>query len=116
MIKEKVLIFDDLDKLWEVQVFFQCIQFCLYFRNSFFIMLDKFIVCNFLQFGKYDVIVKNVYDLLVKLVWDFLLEQLDYLFECFQVGYVFLIKNYRFFFIVLYLRNRKYRGDQESKL
>lgn len=46
MIKEKALTSDDLDKLWEAQVFPQCIQFCLYSRNSFLIMLDIFIVCN----------------------------------------------------------------------
>jgi hypothetical protein len=29
--------------------------------------------------------VKNVHDLLAKLAWDFSPEQLDHLFECFQV-------------------------------
>ena len=28
---------------------------------------------------------KNVHDLLAKLAWDFSFEQLDHLFECFQV-------------------------------
>lgn len=46
MIKEKALTSDDLDKLWEAQVFPQCIQFCLNSGNSFLIMLDIFIVCN----------------------------------------------------------------------
>lgn len=46
MIKEKALTSDDLDKLWEAQVFPQCTQFCLYSGNSFLIMLDIFIVCN----------------------------------------------------------------------
>jgi hypothetical protein len=31
-------------------------------------------------------IVKNIHDLLAKLAWDFSAEQLDHLFECFQVG------------------------------
>lgn len=44
MIKEKALTSDDLDKLWEAQVFPQCTQFCLYSGNSFLIMLDIFIV------------------------------------------------------------------------
>jgi hypothetical protein len=30
-------------------------------------------------------IVKNIHDLLAKLAWDFSAEQLDHLFECFQV-------------------------------
>lgn len=30
---------------------------------------------------------KNVHDLLAKLAWDFSPEQLDHLFECFQVGF-----------------------------
>lgn len=46
MIKEKALTSDDLDKLWEAQVFPQCTQFCLYSGNSFLIMLDIFIVCD----------------------------------------------------------------------
>lgn len=37
------------------------------------------------QAGKHDAIVKNVHDLLAKLAWDFSPEQLDHLFECFQV-------------------------------
>lgn len=32
---------------------------------------------------------KNVHDLLAKLAWDFSPEQLDHLFECFQVGSYF---------------------------
>lgn len=46
MIKEKALTSDDLDKLWEAQVFPQCTQFCMYSGNSFLIMLDIFIVCD----------------------------------------------------------------------
>lgn len=46
MIKEKALTSDDLDKLWEAQVFPQCTQFCLYSGNSFLIMLDISIVCD----------------------------------------------------------------------
>ena len=38
------------------------------------------------QSGKHDAIVKNVHDLLAKLAWDFSPEQLDHLFECFQVS------------------------------
>lgn len=42
--------------------------------------------CLFIfQSGKHDAIVKNVHDLLAKLAWDFSPEQLDHLFECFQV-------------------------------
>jgi ubiquitin carboxyl-terminal hydrolase 9/24 len=37
------------------------------------------------QAGKHEAIVKNVHDLLAKLAWDFSPEQLDHLFECFQV-------------------------------
>ena len=35
--------------------------------------------------GQHEAIVKNVHDLLAKLAWDFSPEQLDHLFECFQV-------------------------------
>ena len=38
------------------------------------------------QSGKHDAIVKNVHDLLAKLAWDFTPDQLDHLFECFQVS------------------------------
>ena len=55
MIKEKALTATDLDKIWDAQV------------------------------GKHEAIVKNVHDLLAKLAWDFSPEQLDHLFECFQV-------------------------------
>ena len=44
----------------------------------------------YFQSGKHDAIVKNVHDLLAKLAWDFSPEQLDHLFECFQVGCYFL--------------------------
>ena len=37
------------------------------------------------QAGKHEAIVKNVHDLLAKLAWDFTPEQLDHLFESFQV-------------------------------
>ena len=56
MIKEKALTLPDLDRIWEAQA------------------------------GKHEAIVKNVHDLLAKLAWDFSPEQLDHLFECFQVS------------------------------
>jgi hypothetical protein len=56
MIKEKALTLKDLDRIWEAQS------------------------------GKHEAIVKNVHDLLAKLAWDFSPEQLDHLFECFQVS------------------------------
>lgn len=65
MIKEKALTSDDLDKLWEAQS------------------------------GKHDAIVKNVHDLLAKLAWDFSPEQLDHLFECFQVSWTHASKKQR---------------------
>ena len=37
------------------------------------------------QAGKHEAIVKNVHELLAKLAWDFSPQQLDHLFECFQV-------------------------------
>lgn len=55
LIKEKALTLDDLAAVWRAQA------------------------------GKHEAIVKNVHDLLAKLAWDFNAEQLDYLFECFQV-------------------------------
>ena len=57
MIKEKALTLPDLDRIWLAQA------------------------------GKHEAIVKNVHDLLAKLAWDFTPEQLDHLFECFQVGW-----------------------------
>lgn len=42
--------------------------------------------CIVFKAGKHDVIVKNIHDLLAKLAWDFSAEQLDHLFECFQVS------------------------------
>lgn len=60
LIKEKTLTLDDLDAVWCAQA------------------------------GKHEAIVKNVHDLLAKLAWDFNAQQLDHLFECFQVNfYVF---------------------------
>lgn len=56
LIKEKALTLDDLAAVWRAQA------------------------------GKHEAIVKNVHDLLAKLAWDFNAEQLDYLFECFQVS------------------------------
>ena len=67
VIKEKALTLDDLDRVWASQV------------------------------GKHEAIVKNVHDLLAKLAWDFSPEQLDHLFECFQVVYsvfVHLVESY----------------------
>lgn len=55
LIKEHSLTLTDLDAVWSAQV------------------------------GKHEAIVKNVHDLLAKLAWDFSAEQLDHLFECFQV-------------------------------
>lgn len=60
LIKEKALTLDDLANVWKAQV------------------------------GKHEAIVKNVHDLLAKLAWDFSTEQLDYLFECFQVSYLLI--------------------------
>jgi len=57
LIKEKALTLDDLAAVWRAQA------------------------------GKHEAIVKNVHDLLAKLAWDFNAEQLDYLFECFQVSH-----------------------------
>ena len=56
VIKEKSLSLSDLDDIWAAQA------------------------------GKHEAIVKNVRDLLAKLAGDFSSEQLDHLFECFQVG------------------------------
>jgi ubiquitin carboxyl-terminal hydrolase 9/24 len=56
LIKEKALALDDLAAVWRAQA------------------------------GKHEAIVKNVHDLLAKLAWDFNAEQLDYLFDCFQVS------------------------------
>lgn len=55
LIKEKSLSLEDLAAIWRAQA------------------------------GKHEAIVKNVHDLLAKLAWDFNAEQLDYLFDCFQV-------------------------------
>lgn len=55
VIKEKALTLEDLDNIWAAQA------------------------------GKHEAIVKNLHDLLAKLAWDFSPEQLDHLFECFQV-------------------------------
>lgn len=55
IIKERCLTLEDLDAIWAAQA------------------------------GKHEAIVKNVHDLLAKLAWDFSPEQLDHLFECFQV-------------------------------
>lgn len=55
IIKERALTLDDLDAVWAAQA------------------------------GKHEAIEKNVHDLLAKLAWDFTPEQLDHLFECFQV-------------------------------
>ena len=54
-IREKVLTIEDLDTIWASQD------------------------------GKHEAIVKNIYDVLAKLAWDFSPEQLDHLFNCFQV-------------------------------
>jgi ubiquitin carboxyl-terminal hydrolase 9/24 len=55
VIKERALTLEDLDNIWAAQA------------------------------GKHEAIVKNLHDLLAKLAWDFSPEQLDHLFECFQV-------------------------------
>jgi ubiquitin carboxyl-terminal hydrolase 9/24 len=62
LIKEKSLSLEDLAAIWRAQA------------------------------GKHEAIVKNVHDLLAKLAWDFNAEQLDYLFDCFQVSVYFLIR------------------------
>lgn len=59
LIKEKALTLDDLANVWRAQA------------------------------GKHEAIVKNVHDLLAKLAWDFSTEQLDYLFDCFQVRIIY---------------------------
>jgi len=58
LIKEQALTLDDLDAVWRAQA------------------------------GKHEAIVKNVHDLLAKLAWDFTPEQLDHLFEAFQVSFL----------------------------
>lgn len=63
LIKEHALSLQDLDNLWRAQC------------------------------GKHEAIVKNVHDLLAKLAWDFSPEQLDHLFESFQVRNVNLVYN-----------------------
>lgn len=64
LIKEQALTLDDLDAVWRAQA------------------------------GKHEAIVKNVHDLLAKLAWDFTPEQLDHLFEAFQVRtYLIVFKN-----------------------
>lgn len=60
IIKERALTLQDLDAVWAAQA------------------------------GKHEAIVKNVHDLLAKLAWDFSPEQLDHLFECFQVKIIFI--------------------------
>jgi ubiquitin carboxyl-terminal hydrolase 9/24 len=61
LIKEKSLSLEDLAAIWRAQA------------------------------GKHEAIVKNVHDLLAKLAWDFNAEQLDYLFDCFQVSLLIII-------------------------
>jgi hypothetical protein len=63
-IKEKALTTEDLDTIWAAQV------------------------------GKHEAIVKNVHDLLAKLAWDFSPDQLDQLFECFQVTLLFIHRTF----------------------
>lgn len=58
LIREKALTLQDLDAVWRAQD------------------------------GKHETIVKNVHDLLAKLAWDFNSEQLDHLFDCFEVSAV----------------------------
>ena len=77
MIKEKALTRNDLNMIWEAQVSSGCIE-CQITSKWFE-----------LQAGKHEAIVKNVHDLLAKLAWDFSHDQLDHLFECFQVSEVF---------------------------
>lgn len=62
IIKERALTLEDLDNVWAAQA------------------------------GKHEAIVKNVHDLLAKLAWDFSPEQLDHLFECFQVSVLWLME------------------------
>ncbi|XP_063973678.1 probable ubiquitin carboxyl-terminal hydrolase FAF-X isoform X2 [Diachasmimorpha longicaudata] len=57
IIKERALTLEDLDAVWAAQA------------------------------GKHEAIVKNVHDLLAKVAWDFSPEQLDHLFECFQMSW-----------------------------
>lgn len=67
LIKEKALSLEDLDAVWRAQA------------------------------GKHEAIVKNVHDLLAKLAWDFNAQQLDHLFECFQVRFFISISFKSFF-------------------
>lgn len=62
LIKEQALTLDDLDAVWRAQA------------------------------GKHEAIVKNMHDLLAKLAWDFTPEQLDHLFEAFQVSLTWCIR------------------------
>lgn len=68
LIKEKALTLDDLANVWRAQA------------------------------GKHEAIVKNVHDLLAKLAWDFSTEQLDYLFDCFQVRIISFNSSFNSFF------------------
>uniref|UniRef100_T1IZS4 ubiquitinyl hydrolase 1 n=1 Tax=Strigamia maritima TaxID=126957 RepID=T1IZS4_STRMM len=65
VIKEKSLTLEDLDNIWAAQA------------------------------GKHEAIVKNVHDLLAKLAWDFSPEQLDHLFDCFQMSWASATKKQR---------------------
>jgi hypothetical protein len=60
MIKEQALSRNDLAKIWNASC------------------------------GKHEAIEKNVHDLLAKLAWDFSPEQLEQLFDCFRVKFLFL--------------------------
>jgi ubiquitin carboxyl-terminal hydrolase 9/24 len=75
VIKEKALTLEDLDRVWASQA------------------------------GKHEAIVKNVHDLLAKLAWDFSPEQLDHLFECFQVFYrIYDLKNFNILYKQIYFQ------------
>lgn len=81
VIKEKALTLDDLDRVWASQV------------------------------GKHEAIVKNVHDLLAKLAWDFSPEQLDHLFECFQVLNCFFVP----VFVIISVKNSRQAGQQRER-
>ena len=50
---------------------------------------------------------KNVHDLLAKLAWDFTPEQLDHLFECFQVNWI-RFENSDFYIKMIEIENFSY--------
>lgn len=83
IIKERTLTLEDLDAVWAAQA------------------------------GKHEAIVKNVHDLLAKLAWDFSPEQLDHLFECFQVRVSMFVEKSRNILLLCFLSLRKFNLFRE---